>query len=157
MNILFQNVLLAFVWTLLTGDISYSNLLLGFLLGYGILHLQQALRGRAGYFRKSRQLASFVVYFLWAMMRSSFRVAHDVLTPTFYARPGIVAIPLDAKTDLEITSLANAITLTPGTWTLDLSEDRQTLYIHALFADDPDAVRREIKDGMERRLLELLR
>lgn len=157
MNLLFQNVLLAFVWTLLTGDISYSNLFTGFLLGYGILQLQQALRERTSYFHKGRQLIAFVGYFAWELIRSSFRVAHDVLTPTFYARPGIVAIPLDTKTDLEITSLANAITLTPGTLSLDVSEDRKTLYIHALFADDPDALRREIKEGMERRLLELLR
>jgi multicomponent Na+:H+ antiporter subunit E len=157
MIILFQNVMLAFVWTLLTGDISYSNLLMGFLLGYGILHSQQALRDRTGYFQKGRQLVAFIVYFGWELLVSSFRVAHDVLTPTFYARPGIIAIPLEAKTDLEITSLANAITLTPGTLSLDLSDDRKTLYIHALFADDPDAVRRDIKEGMERRLLELLR
>ena len=72
-------------------------------------------------------------------------------------RPGVIGIPLDAKTDLEITMLANVISLTPGTLSLDVSPDRKTLYIHAMYVVDPDELRREIKDGLERRLMELLR
>ena len=53
--------------------------------------------------------------------------------------------------------LANVITLTPGTLSLDVSEDRRTLYVHGMFVDDPEAFRREIKDGFERRIEELLR
>jgi len=157
MNAFFKNVLLALVWTMLTGDMSYSNLFTGFLFGYIILQMQLALMGPARYFFKARQLFGFAGYFILELLISSMRVAHDVLTPTFHARPGIVAIPLEASTDIEITTLANALTLTPGTVSLDVSEDRKTLYIHALFADDPEAVRRGIKNGMERRLMELLR
>jgi multicomponent Na+:H+ antiporter subunit E len=74
-------------------------------------------------------------------------------------RPGIIAIPLDARTDLEITLLANLITLTPGTLSLDVSADRRVLYIHVMYIDNDDieAVRRNIKDGFERRVLEGLR
>ena len=55
------------------------------------------------------------------------------------------------------TFLANSITLTPGTLGLDVSEDRKTLYVHSMWVDDPDEVRREIKQGFERRVLELMR
>ena len=72
-------------------------------------------------------------------------------------RPGVIGIPLDAETDLEITMLANVISLTPGTLSLDVSEDRKTLYIHAMYVENPDDLRTEIKDGLEKRLLELLR
>lgn len=73
--------------------------------------------------------------------------------------PGVVAIPLDAHTDAEITLLANLITLTPGSVSLDLSEDRQVLYVHAMYIDggDVEAYRRSVKEGLERRVLELLR
>jgi len=73
--------------------------------------------------------------------------------------PGVVAIPLDARTDVEIALLANLITLTPGSVTLDLSEDRRVLYVHAMYIDggDVEAYRRAIKEGLERRVLELLR
>jgi multicomponent Na+:H+ antiporter subunit E len=76
-----------------------------------------------------------------------------------YVCPGVVAIPLDARTDAEITLLANLITLTPGSVTLDLSEDRSVLYVHAMYIDggDVEAYRRSVKEGLERRVLELLR
>ena len=53
--------------------------------------------------------------------------------------------------------LANLVSLTPGTLSLEVSEDRRVLYIHAMFVDDRDALRRQIKDGFERRLLEVMR
>jgi multicomponent Na+:H+ antiporter subunit E len=76
-----------------------------------------------------------------------------------YVCPGVVAIPLDARTDTEITLLANLITLTPGSVSLDLSEDRRVLYVHAMYIDggDVEAYRRSVKEGLERRVLELLR
>jgi multicomponent Na+:H+ antiporter subunit E len=79
--------------------------------------------------------------------------------PASYVCPGVVAVPLDARTDLEITLLANLITLTPGSVSLDLSEDKRVLYVHAMYIDggDVEAYRRSIKEGLERRVLELLR
>jgi multicomponent Na+:H+ antiporter subunit E len=76
-----------------------------------------------------------------------------------YVCPGVIAIPLDARTDAEITLLANLITLTPGSVSLDLSEDRRVLYVHAMYIDggDVEAYRRSVKEGLERRVLELLR
>ena len=81
------------------------------------------------------------------------------LTPMSYVCPGVVAIPLDARTDVEIALLANLITLTPGSVSLDLSEDRRVLYVHAMYIDggDVEAYRHSIKEGLERRVLELLR
>jgi multicomponent Na+:H+ antiporter subunit E len=76
-----------------------------------------------------------------------------------YICPGVIGIPLDARTDAEITLLANLITLTPGSVSLDLSEDRSVLYVHAMYIDggDVEAYRRSVKEGLERRVLELLR
>ena len=68
-------------------------------------------------------------------------------------------MPLDAKTDGEIAMVANLITLTPGSLSVDVSEvssGRRILYVHTMFADDPDRLRRSLKDGFERRVLELL-
>ena len=81
------------------------------------------------------------------------------LATASYVCPGVVAIPLDARTNVEITLLANLITLTPGSVSLDLSEDRRVLYVHAMYIDggDVEAYRRSIKEGLERRVLELLR
>lgn len=81
------------------------------------------------------------------------------VTPTSYVCPGVIAIPLDARTDIEITLLANLITLTPGSVCLDVSDDKRFLYVHAMYIDggDVEAYRRAVKEGLERRVLELLR
>lgn len=150
------NILLALLWALMTGGINLVNVLVGFLVGYLILGSIHGNSGTSSYFSKVPQTIRFIFYFIMELLISSVRVAYDVVTPTYYMKPGIIAIPMDAKTDIEITMLANLITLTPGTLSLDVSFDRKTLYIHAMFVRDPEKVRRETKD-MERRLLAVMR
>ncbi|GBC77764.1 Na(+)/H(+) antiporter subunit E [bacterium HR08] len=158
MTFLVWNLLLAIAWIVLTGRFTPGNLLAGFLLGYGVLlFTHRAIGGPSPYFRKVPHVLGLILFFLWELILSSLRVAYDVLTPTHHMRPGIVGIPLDLRTDVEITLLANLITLTPGTLSLEVSPDRRTLYIHVMYMDDADAVRRRVKEGFERRILEVLR
>jgi multicomponent Na+:H+ antiporter subunit E len=151
------NVLLAVVWALAFGDLSLSNLLIGFVLGYVILWFARGVFPSAEYCARVPRLLEFALYFLWELLLSNLRVAYDVLTPTHHMRPGIIAVPLDATTDGEITLLASFISLTPGTLSLDVSADRRTLYIHAMYLRDPGAEKRRIKTGLERRLLSIVR
>jgi multicomponent Na+:H+ antiporter subunit E len=58
---------------------------------------------------------------------------------------------------LEIALMANMITLTPGTMSLGVSRDRKFLYVHSMFIDDPETLKREIKEGIESPLLEVMR
>lgn len=157
MTLFFANILLALIWAAMTGAISMSNLVIGSIIGYLVLLILRPILGPSAYFYKLPQTLRFIVYFFKEMLVSSLRVGYDVITPTHYNKPGIVAIPLDAKTDIEITLLANLISLTPGTLSLDLSPDRSILYIHAMFAADPDRLRSDIKGHLEKRLLELMR
>lgn len=157
MMMLFSNLMLALIWAAMTGTFTLGNLTVGFIFGYISLLILKPLMGDSAYYAKFPRTIGFLIYFLKEMIVSSARVAWDVITPTHYSRPGILAIPIRATTDIEITLLANLVTLTPGTLSLDLSPDRKTLYIHAMFAEDPDAIRRDIQEGLERRLLELIR
>jgi len=111
------------------------------------------------YFFKLPKLIEFIGFVVKELFVSSFRVAYDVLTPTSHLNPAIVAIPLDAKSDREIVTLAVLITLTPGTLSLRVSDDRRTLYVHEMYVENGDVeeVRRKIKDGYERRVLLLSR
>jgi multicomponent Na+:H+ antiporter subunit E len=151
------NILLALTWAAATGDFTLGNLVLGFAVSFAILAFAQPVMGGSTYFVKAPQILRLAALFAWELAVASVRVAHDVVTPTHYSRPGVVAVPLDAETDVEITALASLISLTPGTLSLDVSPDRRVLYIHAMFVGDPDEVRRQIKDGFERRLLEVMR
>ncbi len=158
MELFIYNLLISLLWTLLTGKVSVGNLGLGFALGYiALVLLYPATGTKSSYFQKTMQFVRFILFFTKELVISSYRVAIDVVKPLPLMRPGVIGIPLDAETDLEITMLANIISLTPGTLSLDVSKDRKTLYIHAMYVTNPDELRREIKDGLERRLLEVLR
>ncbi len=157
MILLLLNVLLALAWVALTGEFSPANFVVGFLFGYAALWMTQHMVGQTSYFRKIRTVIRFACFFMWEVVKANMKVAYDVLSPRQRITPGIIAIPLEAKTDAEITFLANLITLTPGTLSLDVSEDRRVLYIHAMYVENADQFRQEIKDGLERRLLDMLR
>ena len=66
--------------------------------------------------------------------------------------PAVVAIPLDVTSDGEILLLSMLINITPGSVTIDLSDDRRTLYVHVMHMKSAEETRREIKDGFERRV-----
>jgi len=151
------NILLALAWIALTGHFTATNLFIGLALGYLTLWITQRYHSSAVYFGKLRRLIGFVVYFAWELLKANLRVAYEVITPGHHMRPAILAIPLDAKTDLEITALANLITLTPGTLSLEVAEDRKTLFIHAMYVDDVTLFKERLKQGLERRLLQVLR
>lgn len=151
------NLMLSLVWVAMTGRFDVVNLLLGFAFGFIVLFLLQRVVGRSSYFTKSAVLVRFVVFYLADVLRSNIQVAADVVTPASRARPCIVAVPLDARTDVEITLLANLITMTPGSLAIDVADDRSVVYVHAMYVDDPDELRRAIKEDLERRVLELMR
>ena len=151
------NILLAIAWMLLTGVVTAENFIEGLIIGYIILWVSKAAFGGTKYFKKILKAISFFFYFVKELIVANLKVAFDIITPKDYMRPGIVAVPLDAETDMEITLLANLITLTPGTLSLDVSTDKKVLYIHTLYLDDTEKFKTEIKNGMEKRLLEVLR
>ena len=157
MNGLLCNILLALEWMSMHDEFSNENFVIGFALGFLILFFARRVTGSPSYVHKVGQVVGLLVFFIKELIVANLRVAYDVLTPGYRMRPGILAVPLDARTDLEITLLANMISLTPGTLSLDVSADRRTLYLHVMYATDPEAVKESIKHGFERRVLEVLR
>lgn len=157
MNLFALNLLLALGWSVITKDVSLGGLVTGFAVGYAALWITSPLYDPTTYFRRGRSVVGLIVFFAKELVVSSLRVAWDVLTPRERSHPGIIAMPLDAKSDLEILLVANLISLTPGTLSLDVSSDRSVLYVHVMFLGDPEQERRALKRGMERRVLEVLR
>lgn len=149
------NLMLGFAWVVLTGDFSGGNLLAGLTFGYLVLALlQPQVPALAGYAQRLPRLVSFVSFFLKELLVANFKVAYDVVTPPWYMRPGVIAMPLTADSDFKIAFVANLISLTPGTLSLDVSDDRKVLYIHAMFLDDEEDLRSSLAE-LERRALAL--
>lgn len=155
-NLFRYNLLLAVGWCAVMGRLTVADLVTGFVVGGIALSVSSPMFGRMRYYDGVLRLALLLLYFIRVFISSCARVTWDVLTPVHRASPAIVAIPLSVQDPLQIVCLANLISLTPGSLSLDVSPDHKTLYVHVMFVDDPDEVRREVKEGLERRVAEAL-
>ena len=149
------NLLLAIVWVLLTGDMHGLNFVFGYILGFLILWMISVRNKDTRYVKLIPKIIGFVLYFFYQLIKANIEVAIEVSRPRFKMKPGIVAIPLDITSDFEITMLANVISLTPGSLSIDVSDDKKTLYVHSMNITDREQFIRHIKGGFEKRLLKI--
>ncbi len=157
MNLFLINILLAVGFMIVLESFALQSLIIGFAIGYGALWLTRPLYSETRYFGRMFTTFRLMTFFIKALFVSNLRVLWDVVTPSHISRPGIIRLPLDARTDLEIMLVANLISLTPGTLSIDLSEDRRFLYVHVMFLDNVETTCLELKKGLEQRVLEVLR
>ena len=101
---------------------------------------------------RTRHALALAVFFGWELILANVRVALDVMRPRTSIRPAVVGIPLDVTSDAEILLLSTLINITPGSVTIDLSDDRRTLYVHVMHMKSAEETRRDIKGGFERRV-----
>lgn len=151
------NILLALAWAAVTGSFAEVNLAFGFVLGTAALYLIREQVGTTAYFSKLGKGIGLAATFVYELVLSAWRVATIVLRPKIELQPGIIAYPLTVDRDFEITMLANLITLTPGTLSVDVSDDRKTLFVHCIDVPDPQATIDDIKNAFERKILEVFR
>jgi multicomponent Na+:H+ antiporter subunit E len=151
------NLILALLWALAQGVVNLSSIALGFVVGMLVLHLVGPVLGDSRYAIRFLRAVGLTVFFLKELVVSSVRVAIDVIRPTFTMRPAIIEVPLDVRGDVQITLLANLVSLTPGTLSVDVSDDCGCLYVHAMYGGDPAEVVRSIKHDFERRIMEVFR
>lgn len=156
--------LLALIWVALQGSFSVGNVLLGVLFGAAIIRISRPLfeaddpteahRFREGIRPVARlwRVLVLVVVFLRELVISALQVARYTIQPTLDIRPAIIEYPLDVQTGREITVLANLISLTPGTLSLDVSPDCNYLYVHAISVETEDGseVISDIKGSLEK-------
>jgi multicomponent Na+:H+ antiporter subunit E len=98
---------------------------------------------------------SFLLFYLKEFILSNIRVAKDVLSPRPNIAPDFIELSLDLKNDTAIYILANLITMTPGTLSVDLSDDKATLLIHSIYVHDSAALITDLKENFERRIARL--
>lgn len=140
-------------------ELGASVIFLVFTAWYSLAWLLSYFYDKSGHFKKLPRILGLIIFYFRQLLSASFMVAYDVLTPKAHIKPGIVAFPLRAKTDLEITLLANLITLTPGSLSIDVSKDRKILYVHDIYIknNDLDKKKDEIRNGFENRILRITR
>jgi multicomponent Na+:H+ antiporter subunit E len=100
---------------------------------------------------------SLILLFVQELVLSALRVAWLAVQPKLTLRPAIIAYPLTVTGDAQITLLANMITLTPGTLSVDVSDDRKTLYVHVIDMGSREDLVSGIAAGFETRILRVTR
>jgi multicomponent Na+:H+ antiporter subunit E len=153
---LFANLLLALTWTFLSGRFTLDSLATGTVLGRIVLVvlakggvLPESKVGRLG------RGFSLLGYLLWQIVVANFRITLDVIAVRPRMRPGVIRLPLDITTDGQILLLGAMINITPGSVALDVSPDRSVMYVHVMNMRTPEEARQAIKEGFERRVIEL--
>lgn len=148
------NLVFTAIWGAISASFWPANLVLGFAVGALSLWLIRRELQPVVYPVRPLRLIMLTALFFKELAISATKVGLMVIQPKMVLKPGIFAYPLTVKSDFEIALLANLITLTPGTLSVDVSEDRRTLYVHALDCADPGGLRRDIASGFERRIRE---
>lgn len=166
------NIALTFIYIALAGEASFFNIIVGFAIGYVLLSVIAAARGIPNYGIKLWRLICFSFYFVYILIKANLEVAWEIITPGMHMKPRIIRYDVTGLNDVQVTTLANVITLTPGTLTADISDEpildennepmldeddqplaKRTIYIHAMYAGDrEDAVDAldELRDNLMR-------
>lgn len=137
---------LTLLWLVLWRDFTLANTITGLAGAIVVTSMFPGTHGAGGHHAvRPYRLLVFFLYFHWKMLEANVVLAREILTPRDHTLSGIIAIPVEGCSDLVVTIIANAITLTPGTVTLEVSRDPATLYVHVLHLHDPERVRRDVR------------
>lgn len=131
-------------WLALWEDLSVGNLIGGALVAGAVTAIARPPAREAEVRLRPVAALRFFGWFLWKLVEASAIVAWEVATPTNVINEGIVAVPIHGRSRLLTTIVANAITLTPGTLTLEIRTDPTVLYVHVLHLRTIEEVRREV-------------
>lgn len=157
MRLFIINILLMFVWVLITAHFDIINFIVGFAFSYVAIWVSLGQRGKSKYFKKLPAMIAFFFYFLWEFLKANFFVFYDIVTLKHHMNPAIIAVPLTVETEMEITIFANLISLTPGTLSMDVSNDKKVIYVHTMYLKDKEHFIAELKNGLEAKILYLMR
>ncbi len=148
-------------WVLLWGGWDLTGVVTGLIISSCIAWIFPPTRTpRLGRIvKKLPQIIGLFSFFLWELLLANLRLVRETLTPGLHIQPSIIALPLDAKTDAEIYFLFTLLALTPDTVCMDVSEDKSVMYLHCAYAKESniESLKQSIKDGFEKRILEVMR
>lgn len=146
---------LVIIWLLANNSVSLGHLVLGAILGLLLPLFTTRYWPDAPRLARLGPLVSLTVIFVWDILVANLSVARLVVGPNSRLRPIFVEVPLSLEDPFAISVLAGMITLTPGTLSCDVDEERRILRVHVLDTDDPRAIVETIHTRYQRRLEEI--
>lgn len=154
------------LWVALWGKITLGNVAAGFLVAISVVAVARptGVNGLQRTYFRPVSAAIYVTYFLGQLVKSSLIVAWEIITPGVQINRAIIGVPMHTSSPGVVTLVANSVTLTPGTVTVEVAEHRveaeadgaapdvdpsangvrRTLFIHVLHFIDVESVRRDV-------------
>lgn len=149
------NIALTLLWMMLNRDTTLLNGILGFALGAVVVEMTLRASARTTYLGRLWSFVRFACYFLYILVKANLDVAWEIITPGYSMKPRMIRYDVTGLTPIQVTTLANAITLTPGTLSADINDEGDTLYIHAMYAEKKNDATKDL-DELRDKLLKLV-
>jgi len=145
MRFLFWNILLFVLWLILTANTQMANILVGMVVSFSITILYVNLFKHSEFeFIHPTWFLIYLIVLAKNLLISNIQIAKRTLSKDMKLSPAIVAVKTNLKSEWKKLLLANSITLTPGTLTLDIKDD--ILYIHVIEFRNSDSKENLIKE-----------
>ncbi|WP_062198776.1 Na+/H+ antiporter subunit E [Massilibacterium senegalense] len=151
------NILIAIMWMFLAEEYTFSKFVVGYIFGVFILILLDRFIPDRLYLHRVKAIIKLLFLFIKELILANVDVIKRVYSPSLNIEPGIFQYPTQLKSNWEITLLANLITLTPGTLTVAISNDNQSLYIHSIDVSNVEESIYQIKNTFEKAIMEVTR
>ena len=155
MRFFLLNLLIALLWMMMWGSYDVYTLLGGVVVGYLLLGLISRASGMTNYGARVWKLLFYLAYFIKILVIANLQVAWEIITPKFGMSPRIIRYDVAGMTPVQITTLANSITLTPGTLSADISDDGHYLFVHCMYAGDREKAVQGLDELRDRILQEV--
>ncbi|MBC1422008.1 Na+/H+ antiporter subunit E [Listeria seeligeri] len=152
---LILNIILACLWMFLESSFSFATFIIGFIIGIFLLLFMRRFLGSRFYIFRLFALVKLVFRFLHDLIISTIHVSRIVLKKDMNIRPGIFRYDTTLETDWEVTMLALLITLTPGTLSIDISDDYKSIYVHSLHVPNIEEEIATIRKSYEGAIMEV--
>lgn len=149
------NTVIAIMWAVLWNSYTGVDFLLGYLVGIFILFVLRRFLHFDFYMRRVFAAFKLIALFIKELIMSNIDVVKVLLSPKFEIEPGIIEVPTQLKSDWELTLLASLISLTPGTLSMDFSEDKKSIFVHSIHVPDKEQMIREIHETFEKAIMEV--
>jgi len=152
-----HSLLLFAVWLLLNNTVAPGHIVLATFLAIVIPLITSGMQDSKPSFHKPLVTLLYVIMVIGDIIVANFEVAALVIGPNKKLNPAFIAVPIEIEHELPITILASTVSLTPGTVSAEISEDKQWLYVHVLHMTDKDELIALIKQRYERPLREIFK
>lgn len=153
------NMFIAFVWMMFQDEqvFSLTTFVYGYLVGIAIVFLMHRFFGERFYLSRIWAFFKLVLIFTSELIKSSFTVLGQILSPKITVKPGIFRYETQLRGDWEITTISMLLTLTPGSVVMEVTPERDAVYVHAIDVKETKEMLIGSLDRFEKAIMEVTR